>query len=165
MTTNLISTDQLAAMFRRNLDIVKQQIASLSEADSLLQLPFRGNCLNWVLGHLAENRNSLLRNLGRPEFLAKEQQQRYGHGSAPVTCAGEEALPMSELLGMLERSQPEIEASLRAITPKDLSKEVKFATRTMTLGERLFFQYFHETYHVGQTEILRQLAGTDDKII
>ena len=23
----------------------------------------------------------------------------------------------------------------------------------------------HETYHLGQTELLRQLAGTDDKVI
>jgi hypothetical protein len=34
-----------------------------------------------------------------------------------------------------------------------------------TRGARLFFYYFHETYHVGQTELLRQLAGRDDKII
>ncbi len=24
--------------------------------------------------------------------------------------------------------------------------------------------YFHETYHLGQTELLRQLAGTNDKV-
>jgi hypothetical protein len=35
----------------------------------------------------------------------------------------------------------------------------------ITLGNRLFFIYYHETYHVGQTELLRQLAGKNDKII
>jgi hypothetical protein len=29
----------------------------------------------------------------------------------------------------------------------------------------VFFQYFHETYHVGQTELLRQLAGKNDQVI
>ena len=29
----------------------------------------------------------------------------------------------------------------------------------------LFFGYFHESYHVGQTELLRQLAGKNDKMI
>ena len=35
----------------------------------------------------------------------------------------------------------------------------------MPLSERIFFLYFHETYHVGQTELLRQLTGVDDKVI
>jgi hypothetical protein len=29
----------------------------------------------------------------------------------------------------------------------------------------VFFLYFHETYHVGQTELLRQLAGKNDQVI
>jgi hypothetical protein len=29
--------------------------------------------------------------------------------------------------------------------------------------EDIFFLYSHETYHAGQTEVLRQLAGKDDK--
>jgi len=33
------------------------------------------------------------------------------------------------------------------------------------VGFWLFFLYFHDSYHVGQTEILRQATGTDDKII
>jgi len=31
--------------------------------------------------------------------------------------------------------------------------------------KRIFFLYFHETYHVGQTELFRQLAGKDEKLI
>jgi hypothetical protein len=34
-----------------------------------------------------------------------------------------------------------------------------------TLGERLEFIHWHETYPVGQLEILRQLAGMNDAII
>jgi hypothetical protein len=35
----------------------------------------------------------------------------------------------------------------------------------MTVGQRLFGLYFHQTYHIGQTELLRQLAGVNDKVI
>jgi uncharacterized damage-inducible protein DinB len=35
----------------------------------------------------------------------------------------------------------------------------------MSIAEWLLFFYFHDTYHSGQTEILRQAAGKDDKII
>ena len=34
-----------------------------------------------------------------------------------------------------------------------------------SLGARLHFQYFHDTYHTGQTELLRQVTGVGDKII
>ena len=35
----------------------------------------------------------------------------------------------------------------------------------MPLADFLFFLYFHDSYHTGQAEPLRQLAGKDDKII
>jgi hypothetical protein len=34
-----------------------------------------------------------------------------------------------------------------------------------TIAKRLFFLNFNESYHVGQTELFRQLAGKNDKII
>ena len=34
-----------------------------------------------------------------------------------------------------------------------------------TLADWVAFLHWHETYHVGQLELLRQLAGTNDKII
>ena len=37
--------------------------------------------------------------------------------------------------------------------------------RERTVAERLLFLAWHEGYHVGQTEYLRQLSGKDDKII
>ena len=34
-----------------------------------------------------------------------------------------------------------------------------------SVGERLHFDYFHDTYHTGQTELLRQVTGVGDKVI
>jgi len=161
----MISKEQVIATFARNLGMVKQQTAGLTHEDSLLQPPFRGNCLNWVLGHLAENRNSLLEALGQPPIMTKAQAGRYGYGSEPVVCHGADILRMEDLLAMLERTQEGIAAGITQITPAELAKEVHFAARDMTIAERIFFQLWHETYHVGQTELLRQLAGTNDKVI
>jgi|GEM_PF-5021639 len=33
------------------------------------------------------------------------------------------------------------------------------------VGAQLSFLSWHETYHTGQTEYLRQLAGKDDQVI
>ena len=53
----MITTEDLITALGRNLDVIKAQTKGLSHADSLLQLPFRGNCLNWVLGHIAGTRS------------------------------------------------------------------------------------------------------------
>jgi uncharacterized damage-inducible protein DinB len=46
-----------------------------------------------------------------------------------------------------------------------MAREITVRERKTTVGQRVFFLYFHESYHVGQTELLRQLAGKNDKII
>ncbi len=161
----MIDRETLTWAFAFNLDLLKRQTAGLTHADSLLQPPFRGNCLNWVLGHLAENRNSVLKRLGQPPVLTDEQAARYGYGSPPVTGEGPDVMRMEDLLAAIERAQAGIAEGLRRATPEMLAQEVKFAVRDMTMAERIFFEYYHETYHLGQTELLRQLAGTNDKVI
>lgn len=52
-------------------------------------------------------------------------------------------------------------AAFEAMTLEDLN----VLRDERTLGERVLGLYFHETYHTGQTEILRQLAGVDDRVI
>ena len=161
----MVSKETLISYFAGTTDIVRRQTAGLTHAQSLLQLPFRGNCLNWVMGHLVENRNGIVTALGQAPIMTEAEARRYGYGSEPVTCEGEGVLKLEDLLARFERAQQAIEAGLRQATPEFLARQVSFARRTMTLGERVFFQYFHETYHVGQTELLRQLAGTNDKVI
>lgn len=161
----MISAQQMAGAFDRNLKIVQAQTKGLSHADSLLQLPFRGNCLNWVLGHLVSNRDRVLTLLGEVPVGNEAIQARYGYGSEPVLGEGEGVQRMEVLLEMLERSQERINAALTRITPEELSKETQDHRGKTTVAERLFFLYFHETYHVGQTELLRQLAGANDKVI
>ena len=54
---------------------------------------------------------------------------------------------------------------MAALTEDDLNREVLLGNRASPLRNRIFFLYFHDTYHVGQTELLRQLAGVGDKVI
>ena len=161
----MITPQDLAGMFERNLDIVRQQTKGLSHADSVLQPPFRGNCLNWVLGHIADSRNTVLQQLGQPPILSEAQAKRYGYGSEPVCGDGADILRLEELLPLLEGSQRSIEAALGRITPEELGKEMQSFMGPRTLGFMLHFLCWHETYHLGQTELLRQLAGTGDKVI
>jgi len=162
----MISPEYLASAYARNVYIVKQQTDGLSHADSLVQLPFRANCLNWVVGHLVTNRNSVLKLLGTDPALDEERAARYAYESESVTGQGPGVLPLEELIAILERSQERIANILANITPGELSRQVVFfGDQPMSVAEWLVYFFFHDCYHTGQTEILRQAAGKNDKII
>jgi uncharacterized damage-inducible protein DinB len=154
---------KLISPFQRTHWIIKQQTNGLTHADSVLQLPFRGNSMNWILGHIMESRNKVLAALGEPPALAEVQAARYERDSEPVTNE-EDAVDFEHLLAAIDDSQERIIAALEKSTTDDLAI-IYNEERQITLGDRLEFLHWHETYHVGQLEILRQLAGTDDKII
>jgi hypothetical protein len=160
----MIAANDLAGAFARNVMIVKMQAEGLTHEESLRQLPFRGNCLNWVLGHIAASRDDLLETLGEPPLIGA-QGTRYKRDSAPLIEADEGMLRLEELLNWLDRAQERIAAALGRMDEAALSRELAFGDRKVTVGQRAFFLYFHETYHVGQTELFRQLAGRDDKVI
>ena len=161
----MIGPESFIDAFALNLNIIQRQTEGLTHSDSLLQPPCRGNCLNWVLGHIAVNRDRVLQLLGEEAALSEAEAARYTAGSKPVTGEEEDILSLDELLDALQRAQAGIAAALGRATPADLTVEMETGARTMTVAQRLFGLYFHETYHTGQTELLRQLAGTDDKVV
>lgn len=154
----MITPLDLSGAMARNLGTIKNQTKDLSHADSVLQPPVKGNCMNWVLGHIVENRSNMLKLLGQPAILTDAQAKRYGYGSEPVCGDGDDVIKLDTLLALLEQSQQAIEAVLAKITPEELGKEMKAFYGDTTLGQFLFFLYWHETYHVGQTELLREVA-------
>jgi len=161
----MIELQDMVERFARNWEIIQLQTKGLSHAQCLLQPPFRGNCMNWVLGHIVDTRNSLLLALGEKPILTEEESARYRHGSEPVLADGKDVIPLERLLSLLQHSQERVNVALPRLTPDDLARKVKDHRGETTFGNRIFFLYYHETYHTGQTELLRQLAGTDDKII
>ena len=156
--------ESLIQSFAVNLRVIHLQTKGLSHKDSLLQLPFRGNCLNWVLGHIMVGRNVGLKLLGQPPLWAEDQEARYRRGSNPIVAV-EGAYPLEELLGDLDESQKRLSAALSETGPEQLAAVVPFRGGQCPLAEALSGQHWHETYHVGQLELLRQLAGTDDAVI
>jgi len=161
----MITAEELLEAFERNWGIIQAQTKGLSHEQCLLQPPFRGNCMNWVLGHIADTRNDLLKALNEEPLMNPEESARYGYESEPVCADGQDVFPLERLLGMIRQSQERIGVVLPRMSAADFQRLVQGHRREITLGNRLFDLYFHETYHMGQTELLRQLAGTDDKVI
>ena len=159
----MIDATDLVGAFARNVSVVKAQTEGLTNADSLIQFP-NGNCLNWVIGHIVEGRDDVLEVLGEPRATGTVVK-RYQRGSEPVTGAEASVLPLAQLLELLDRSQERIEVALSGMDLAALERKSADDSRGRSIGQRVFFLYFHETYHVGQTELFRQLAGKDDKLI
>jgi hypothetical protein len=162
----MISATAIAASFERNVSIVKMQTDSMTQTDSLVQLPFRANCMNWVIGHLVTNRLNVIKLLeGLPTF-DPAPLARYKRESEPVTGEAEGVLRLDELIHYLEQAQAQIANLLASADPESFMRQVAFfGNLSMTIGEWLLFFYFHDSYHTGQTEIYRQAAGKNDKII
>lgn len=162
----MISPAYLAESFGRNVQILKQQTNGITQEESLLQLPFRANCMNWVVGHILGYRNSLCRLVNVEPAFDAERLARYARESEPITGDQPGVLQLQEMMAALEVAQTRIAAGIVAITPDGFERQVALTGRTVrSVGEWLLFSYFHETYHVGQTEILRQATGKADKVI
>lgn len=161
----MTSAEPFNQFFTLNWNLIQMQTQGLTHAHSLLQPPFRGNCMNWILGHLTVNRNSLLLLLGEEPVLDADAVARYETESEPVVGNAVGVLTLEMTLDKLGRAQERIAARLQKISPEELATEIEAGARKLTMAQRIFGLYFHETYHVGQLELLRQLAGTDDKVV
>ena len=162
----MLTIQKLVDAYGRNLEIVKMQAEGLSNQDSLIQLPFRANCLNWVVGHILANRCNILALLGGEDLRPEVNLDHYERESDPIQNQEEGVLALSELVAHLETSQQHLQKALEKETEESLQRPAPYRDRPeQPVAFWLFFLYFHDSYHVGQTEILRQAAGVDDKII
>ena len=160
----MIEPELIIRLMERSYGDLKGQIDGLTHDDSLLQYPFPGNCMNWVLGHILASRSSAMTALGLPPLWTDEQRAPYMRGSAPITpenAAG--AMRFEDMVRALDESQAQIIAALKTKTFEDMLLVSDRPPACM--GDRLTNFVWHEAYHVGNTEPLRQLAGKNDQVI
>jgi uncharacterized damage-inducible protein DinB len=137
--------------------IIKSKTENLTHTDSMKQLPFPGNCMNWNLGHLLVYRMQYLGLLDGTSQADPAEFALYGGGSQPLTDS-DKAIPLPVLLERLDDASAQIIAALSALPPERLS-EWYDEEKGITLADRLnFYLVFHESYHAGQLELLRELA-------
>lgn len=160
----MITPSSLVKAYERNTRIIEMQADGLSHADSLIQTDYNINCLNWTIGHIVGYRDETLQLLGENPVMG-EAADRYARESDPIREDGPGVVPLEDLLAMARESQGRLAETIGFMTLEDLAEERTIGERTSTIGSRLFFGYFHDTYHTGQTELLRQVAGKDDSII
>lgn len=137
--------------------IIKSKTDGLTNEDSMRQLPFPGNCMNWNLGHLLVYRMKCLGLIDGESDADEAEFALYGYGSEPLTDI-DKAIPLDKLLARLDDATAQIAAALEEM-PDERQAELIDAERAVTVGDRLsFYLMFHESFHTGQLEPLRELA-------
>ena len=161
-TQSLFAARQLERELKLHARVLQAQVDGLSHDDSVIQPPDGGNCLNWLLGHIVISRRPKLKLLGLEPLAGDADYERYNRNSEPLTQA-EQALPLARVLADFGETQTRMLARLAELSEADLAAIPSGQERTV--AEQLSFLSWHETYHVGQLEQLRRLAGKTEKVI
>jgi len=134
----MITNKQLIDGFSLNIRLIKLQTDGLNHADSLVQTPYKINCMNWVLGHIAVNRDSVMWLIGGEPLLSEEATKRYKTESNPITEDDPDVLQLEKLLEVLSSGQTWIQGALEALSEADLLEQIQVGERMMPLGTRLY---------------------------
>lgn len=165
--TKMIDVRLLYEGAERNYRTLLRQISGLTHEQSLLQPPFRGNCLNWVVWHVVMSRERMLLLVDADPVWTAEPRMRYERNSEPITDS-KDALHFDKIVADLGVLHERLVSRLQAITADDLNVgkvPYNLPADPEPVWDWLQFLLWHETYHIGNTELLRQLAGTNDKVI
>lgn len=154
-----MNSEFLATLFGLNIQVLKINTQGLTHEQSLIQPKPAGNCLNWILGHIAVTRDQALGLLGEKPGWSDSDKALYIRGSKPMTDAGK-ALPMEKLMADIERSQVTLLSALMRQTPETLAAN----DGQGSLAEKIAMLHFHEAYHTGQVGLMRRLLGKDGAI-
>ncbi|MGB7337317.1 MAG: DinB family protein [Phototrophicaceae bacterium] len=168
MVTSL-NTQQWIETFALNHWVIEKQLDGISHDDSMIMPPFRANCLNWVTGHIVEHRDWMLRALDQTTLMPAREVDLYRRGSDTMQ-AEDEVVLFQQLCHYLQQSKSAVISGLQAVST-DFLQEIPTTGILMashkdkTRFDRLQGLLWHETYHVGQLELLRQLTGKNDAIL
>jgi uncharacterized damage-inducible protein DinB len=154
----MITIDHLNAMYARNLYFIKEYTKGLSHADSLVQPPAPGNCINWVIGHMLVYRNRILQIAGQPAVFDPTTAARYTANSKPVLGDEPGIGILEDMLQTLDESQEMIAAAMKGMSAEASQKMWSFGQLSMSAGEWMLFLLRHEAFHTGNLELLREIA-------
>src|SRR6185369_11938380 len=144
----MIDAAGLTMILQRNFGVIQRQIKDITHEQSLMQPPFRGNCMNWVLGHLVMSRQRILIMTNQPTVWTQEQCNRYERGSEPIVDNGE-ALPFEKIAADLATSHQKILAWLEKAKPEDLDVEIiphNIPADAGPVWDWMEFLLWHEAY-------------------
>jgi len=155
MATNL--ADSLIKDYEFTTMLVHNFVDGLTQEETLIQLPFEVNCLNWVLGHIVTNRSHALEVISAEYVWQDDVRKLYQTGTENIK-PDNESIQVDDLLKYLDESVELLKAVLDNVSDEYLSESFTNYRGEKTREAHLGGFHWHETYHIGQLEIFRALA-------
>jgi uncharacterized damage-inducible protein DinB len=151
----------LAYQLQLSHKVLEMNTEDVSHEESLVTPSKGGSCLNQVLGHLTRTRNMALGNMGQKSPYPMEEFDAYDDRTGVPFSPGK-ALPFDELKRRFTAMQEPLLRAVSGMTPEVLAMKPprpRTGEPNETVGSNLATFVFHESYHVGQTGVLRRVAG------
>lgn len=161
----MITKQEYLRMLEGNRSLIEMQIEGITDAQSLLQPTNGGNCLRWVLGHLADNLAQILCLLDVEPAHEAETLKRFERTSEPVKGDEPGLLGLKEIMQVYGLLENQIVVKFSTMDENNFDQELGVAEQKARLGWELYFYAFHHHYHIGQLEYLRNLAGLTEPLI
>jgi uncharacterized damage-inducible protein DinB len=160
MSTRDILAQQIGMIY----GIIERNVEGVSHDDSLAPAAGGGNTANWILGHLVNVHNALMRLVGAPPVWEDAQldRARFDH---PIRSAAE-AIDWDTLVARFAASRDHCLAAIAAQSDDTLADKVidPFGTQR-TRAELIALLVIHQCYHAGQLGMARRAAGRKAAIL
>lgn len=134
--------------------LIHRFVDNITHQESILQLPFEHNCMNWILGHIVTNRSHVLETVGAAHVWQDEVRALY-HTETPPIKPESKSVQFETLVKYLDESVGLLKAAL-----ENISDEYFEETHSNYRGEKTRYAHvtgfhWHESFHIGQLEILK----------
>ncbi|MQA92516.1 MAG: DUF664 domain-containing protein [Gemmatimonas sp.] len=156
--------DMLVQQFDAIYGLIARNVDGLTHADSLAPAAGGGNTANWILGHVVNVQNAVMRIISAPAVWESEQLERarFDH---PIRDA-DHAIDWDTLVERFNVSHDGCLAALAALSDDALAEKMpgpfgNESTRAGLLGVLVI----HQCYHAGQLGMARRAAGKKAAIL
>jgi len=134
--------------------LLHRYVDDVTHEESLYQLPFEHNCMNWIFGHIVTNRSHVLETVQVPHAWELEVRALY-HTETPPIGPESNSVQFGTLVKYLDES-----VALLKFALKDMSEDQLEETHSNYRGEKTRYAHltgfhWHESVHLGQVEILK----------
>ncbi len=156
--------DGFVAQFDYNVHAFERLVQGISHAESMVLPEFGVNNINWIVGHLIESRNELLEVVGLAPIWSAATRMKYQTGSQVVSEPDNPGVAFDRLVTDYLATQDLLVVRITEMTGEELNLEIGDGLQDSTIAETINGYIWHETYHIGQIELLRPMVGKTDKV-
>ena len=147
-------SDEIIQAYATNTWLIGRLTEGLSHDESLLQPLFPTNCVNWILGHILVSRNESIQLCGG-KMWGDALINRYKSDSQPASQGDDDIRNFEDLLQDIADSQNLLADLLGSLSEAELNQAVETARGNKARWQHIRGLHWHETYHMGQLEMLR----------